>query len=89
MLGALNLLELYELLRQGLRQAQGQPRAVADAQNNVSVLGRVTVGGGVVEVDDECADILESLDDSVVGSLFLELPDHEDGVGVRAGGYLL
>ena len=38
-LGAPNLLELHELLRQRLGQIQGQPRAVADAQHNAGVLG--------------------------------------------------
>jgi hypothetical protein len=88
-LGAPNLLEFHELLRQGLGQIQGQPGAVADTQNDVSVLGRVAVSGGVVEVNDEPAEVLEPLNERVLGDAFLELPDHENGVGVRAGGDLL
>ena len=88
-LGAPNLLELHELLRQGLGQIQGQPGAVADAQHNAGVLGRVAVSGGVVEVNDEPAEVLEPLNERILGDAFLELPHHENGVGVRAGSDLL
>ena len=89
MLGAPNLLELHELLRQRLGQIQGQPRAVADAQHNVGVLGRVAVPCGVVEVNDEPAEVLESLNERILRDAFLELPHHENGVSVRAGSDLL
>ena len=84
-----NLLELHEFLRQRLGQIQGQPRAVTDTQNNAGVLGRVAVCGGVVEVNDEPAEVLESLDECIVSNVFLELPHHENGVSVRAGSDLL
>ena len=88
-LGAPNLLELHELLRQRLGQIQGQPRAVADTQHNAGVLGRVAVRGGVVEVNDEPAEVLEPLNERVFRDAVLELPDHENGVSVRAGSDLL
>ena len=88
-LGAPNLLKFFELLRQRLGQIQGQPRAVADTQHNAGVLGRVAVCGGVVEVNDEPAEVLEPLDECIVSNVFLELPHHENGVSVRAGSDLL
>ena len=88
-LGATNLLELHELLRQRLGQIQGQPRAVADTQHNAGILGRVAVRGGVVEVNDEPAEVLEPLNERVFRDAVLELPDHENGVSVRAGSDLL
>ena len=84
-----NLLELHELLRQRLGQIQGQPRAVADTQHNAGVLGRVAVCGGVVEVNDEPAEVLEPLNERILADAFLELPHHENGVSVRAGSDLL
>ena len=88
-LGAPNLLELHEFLRQRLGQVQGQPRAVADTQHNAGILGRVAVRGGVVKVNDEPAEVLEPLNERVLRDTFLELPDHENGVSVRAGSDLL
>ena len=88
-LGATNLLELHELLRQWLRQIQGQPRTVADTQHDAGVLGRVAVRGGVVEVNDEPAEVLEPLNERILRDAVLELPDHENGVSVRAGSDLL
>ena len=84
-----NLLELHKLLRQRLGQIQGQPRAVADTQHNAGVLGRVAVCGGVVEVNDEPAEVLEPLNERILAEAFLELPHHENGVSVRAGSDLL
>ena len=88
-LGAPNLLELHKLLRQRLGQIQGQPRAVADTQHNAGILGRVAVRGGVVEVNDEPAEVLEPLNERVFRDAVLELPHHENGVSVRAGSDLL
>ena len=88
-LRAPNLLELHELLRQRLGQIQGQPRAVADTQHNAGVLGRVAVRGGVVEVNNEPAEVLEPLNERILADVFLELPHHENGVSVRAGSDLL
>ena len=62
---------------------------MANAQNNVSVLGRVAVRGGVVEVNDEPAEVLEPLNERILRDALLELPHHENGVSVRAGSDLL